>query len=1172
MAKRVWTKEQLNAIEARRGTILVSAAAGSGKTSVLVQRIIERLIDKESPTDANRLLVVTFTKAAAAEMKERVETALETLIRKNPNDKALKRQKSLMPNMNVSTIDSFCAKLVREFFYLLDVPADFKIIADKQREEFMNDCIEESIEESFEEGNYFIADLFSSDRSDRALKEMVLSLYNFVNSHIFPETWIEKKFNLYDENKEISNTVWGRLILENASNSTDRCINLLKTALKQLEIYGDDKLIDAFHAKLLVEIASLEKIKESVDLMQWDEAFKAVNSYVPLRFTTPRGYADDDLKIRIFNSRDEVKDIMKNLSSQFLKDEKACEEDREKLLKIAKEFNKLLMVFSEKYYQKKLEKKLLDYGDLEHLTVRLLLENGEKEVKPTETAVEIAKRFDEIMVDEYQDTNEVQDSIFYAISRENRFMVGDLKQCIYSFRQAMPEIFLGYKDNFLPYDEMADNYPATVILDRNYRSRNTVIDSTNFVFSQIMTKKSCGLEYTDGESLVAGATYPENADCSAQFDFIEKGELGSEIAESRHIAGLISDMVKNGFKVSAQGGVRNARFEDFAILLRNANTCSHIYAKEMNELGVPTQANLVEDFFTAIEIVGVMAFLQVIDNPNQDIPLLSVLLSPIYGFSADDIAKIRVDNRKISVYLSLINVAKDDERFHKVLEDLKHLRLLSATMPSHEFIEYFYSYTGYLDIALAMKNSDTGLKNLRKLCELAKDYESAGYSFVSDFVRFTDRLRQNGSGLSVTNNSGAARDAVKIMSIHKSKGLEFPVCIVAGCGKKINFDKDDLVLNTSLALGVKLKSGSVGAKSSNFVRDAISLENKRQAIREEMRILYVAMTRAKEKLIMVSSVQNLDKAILSQASTIIPKQPFSTHDIMGISSVSQWLMSCALRHEGGAVLRKRVSIDEDIVLKDLSSTALDVNCITKLEPTKEQEKAERDIKVNEELAGRIREKINFVYPYAFINDIPAKVTATMLSEHEVSAKKSLKRPSFLSEKGMTAAEKGIAMHDFMQFSDFANLSNGIEDEIKRLTKEGFITDMQAKSIDVKKIKAFLNSRLGKRILQSQKIFKEQRFTVNIPANLVRDDLPKQAENENVILQGAIDCSFVGEDNKLHIVDFKTDRIDSVEELLTSHALQLRLYKKALEQISDYEIGECHLYSFFLGDSVELPQA
>ncbi len=710
-----------------------------------------------------------------------------------------------------------------------------------------------------------------------------------------------------------------------------------------------------------------------------------------------------------------------------------------------------------------------------------------------------------------------------------------------------------------------DEYPAAVILDKNFRSRNYVIDSVNFVFSKLMTKESCGLEYSNGEALVTGADYPENENCKVQIDFIEKESTAFEVSEATHIAKIINSMIEEGFMVFDEGVKRLARYEDFCILIRNANTCAAEYAKVLNSYQIPCVANVAEDFFSSIEVLQVVSFLQVIDNPNQDIPLLSVLLSPVYGFTPDDIAKIRVEDRKNSLYSSLIRASKEDVKYEKVINDLNTFRLLAATMPSSEFIDYFYSVTGYLDIALAMNNGENRVKNLRKLSEQANDYENAGYINVSDFIRFIDKLKQNNSKLMVENSS-ASQNVVKIMSIHKSKGLEFPVCIVAAMGKQINFEKNDLMLNSKLGLGIKLGTQLKAVKISNFIRDAISIQNDKELLEEEMRILYVAMTRAKEKLIMVSSVKNLDKEIASKASL---GKNLSAHDVMAVKSVSSWVLHCALRHPDGAVLRKRAGVPDDIIWHENVYTPWDINYIDSVKSDMDVKEAEEIVMPDTDIIEKIREKISFEYPYSYINEIPAKVTATMLSDVEKSEHTSLGRPAFLSQKNMTAAERGIAMHDFMQFADFKNLENDLEEERKRLVDLGYITKSQAQAVDVKRVVTFLSTELGKKVLSSKKVFKEQRFTVNISASEVRKDLPHDAKEEKVILQGAVDCSFLGEDNKLHIIDFKTDRIESLDELVKNHALQLNLYKKALSQISDYEIGKCYLYSFFLGKSVEV---
>ena len=627
-----WTESQQDAISARRGTVLVAAAAGSGKTAVLVQRAIERLTDPEAPTAADRMLIVTFTKAAAAEMRARLERRLHDLLRERPGDPHLRRQSILLSQAHIGTVDSFCAEMVREHFHLLDVAPDFKIAADKQEEELTRTGINQVLQEAFETGAAdSLADAFAGERDDRRLAEMVLSLYRFMQSHPFPERWLEEKVAMYSPGEGEGPSPWERVILESAQEALAHCTGLLSRAL---EACGEDEKIGAAYR------GALEKDREALSRMEalaaggdWDGLAREASAFSPARRGVLRGFEGDPLKERLEAARDEVKGCVKELLRYFSADRAACREEVRRTAPLARGLQRLVLAFSQRYGELKRERNLLDYSDLEHRAVELFLrEDG----SPTPAAREVAARFDEIMIDEYQDINEVQDSLFRAVSREgeNLFMVGDVKQSIYGFRRAMPEIFLKARRSFQKYRRDLDRYPAYIVLDRNFRSRKEVADTVNFVFSRLMTQAAGDIDYTGEERLAYGAGYAPKEGCQTELQLIARGGGASpEEAEGAWIAGRIRELVEGGFTVSDGEGERPVRYGDFCILLRSANQYAHGYAQQLQARGIPARASVAGGFFKAAEVEGVLSLLRVIDNPDQDIPLLGVLMSPLYGFS-----------------------------------------------------------------------------------------------------------------------------------------------------------------------------------------------------------------------------------------------------------------------------------------------------------------------------------------------------------------------------------------------------------------------------------------------------------------------------------------------------------------------------------------------------------
>ncbi len=1166
MLENKWTEAQQDAISARRGTVLVAAAAGSGKTAVLVQRAIERLTDPEAPLPADRLLIVTFTKAAAQEMRARLEQRLFTLIRENPHDPVLRRQSLLLPQAHIGTVDSFCAEMVREFFHLLDIAPDFKILSDKREEELSTQALEEAMQAAFEEGTVGeLADAFTGERDDRRLMNMVRTLYRFMQSHPFPEKWLEEKVALYEAGDASD---WERAVLEYAKETASYCVGLLGAGLEAAA--QDVKLEENFAPVLEEDRRSLLRLQQACAAGDWDEAVALRASYAPARRKPLRGYKEDPLFCRLDACREEVKKALEPLSKCLCIE---AEDSARELLAAApllKSLQALTLDFSRRYTEKKRERDFLDYSDLEHLAIQLFCR---PDGSPTPVAGEVAERFGEIMIDEYQDINEVQDSLFRAVSRgeRNLFMVGDVKQSIYGFRRAMPEIFLRRRDDFPLYDRSRDAYPATIVLDRNFRSRQEVTESVNFVFSQLMSKAAGDIDYTGAERLVYAAPFEGKPGCETELLLIDRQGEAVEVAEAAAIARKIRGMMEAGFTVTTKEGERPAAWGDFCILLRSANKYAHSYARELCALGVPARAQSSGGFFAAREVQAVLSLLRVIDNPNQDIPLLAVLMSPLYGFTPDDCARLRGRDKKPSLYICLLHGAEEDPRCRRVVEEVSELRSLSATMPADAFLSLLYGRTGWPDMVLAMDEGQGRLENLRLLQRYAKEYESSGYHGLSGFVRFMDRLRDNGSDLQAAELQPEDGSAVSIMSVHRAKGLEFPVCIVAGCGRNfVNDQREDILLHPVLGLGVKLKDPAHSARYTTTAREAIALESARSAAAEELRVLYVAMTRAKEKLILVGSGEKLE-ATVGKLAMRAAGAGVTPYLVRMAKNAMEWLILCALRHPDGIELRKAAGVEDmPVNREDFTPWHIQIEDYVPLPPQAEAE-PEAPQPPDLEMADRLRERAEFRYSYVERMDIPAKVAASKLAAEQGAAGEiSLSRPAWLGEKGMTPAERGIALHEFMQFADFPSAAADPEKELKRLVEKAWLTPEQGEAVDLHRVRAFFQSGLGLRVLASNEVVKERRFTVTIPADMAREGLEGTAgKEEEVVLQGAVDCTF-SEGGKLHIIDFKTDRVQSVEELWQHYQVQIRLYAYAMEQATGCKVGDLSLYSTYLSEAGTKP--
>lgn len=1175
MAERKWTHAQADAIHARGGTLLVSAAAGSGKTAVLVQRVLERMTDEQNPSDADRLLVVTFTKAAAAEMRERIAQQLSRMLAEDPSNTALQRQQILLGGAHISTVHSFCSELVRENFYKLNISHDFRIADDGEMSILRGEAITQVLEDCYAAENpdfYELVEAFSSDRDDNRLILSVNQLYNFIRSHPFPERWLREKSEMYSGSVPVEETPWGLCLLHFAREACDYSLSLIRDSLESMQ--ADEKLCAAYTEAYQSDLAGLTALQRAAQNGEWDNVGELAANFVFTRLKAVRGYAEDPLKLRLTACRDEVKSTVKKLAALFSATAQDCTNDLQALSPIVEQLFHVVTAFSHTLDQMKAERRLADFGDLEHWALRLLVRETENGYERTEEAIELSRRFDEIMVDEYQDTNEAQDLLFRAISQneENLFMVGDVKQSIYSFRQAMPRIFLQRRSEFAEYDRENSRYPACIVLDQNFRSRSTVTDSVNFVFGQLMSSQAGDVEYSGKELLVAGASYPPQELCDTRLDILDLSmgqgsEDAMELLESRHIAETILQLIAQGLQVTENGVQRKAVFRDFCILLRSANQYAAKYAKELQLCGVPAWADSSSGFFEAPEISSVLSLLRVVDNPVQDIPLLSVLMSPIYGFTPDELSAVRLHLPKAPLYLALCEAAKQgDARAAKVLEELDSLRSLAATLPSDRLLHSIYQKTGYLTLVQAMTNGEQRLSNLQLLMEYAKKYEASGYNGLSGFIRFIDRLQEQNSDLPGASTISEASNVVRIMSIHKSKGLEFPVCILAGCARRFNKERGDALLHPELGLGIKRKEQGGLARVTTLPREAIALEQERQSMSEELRVLYVAMTRAREKLIMLTTVKDLNSTLASIAPKLTAEERISPYVVRSASSISDWLLSCALRHPSGGALRDRALCSGELIA-DCVGAPWEIRVLPA--PLVEEESAQADSAVvmpppDEALLSRIAGEIDFIYPDASLFGVPAKVSASELAAESAGEDyEILSRPAFLGKSGLTPAERGTALHQYMQFANYAAAAEHPEKELERLQIGGFLSEEEAAAVQLKRVTAFFQSSIAKRMLAAEICHREFRFTVEIPASLLKKEVPAE---QQVILQGAVDCVFVEPDGAV-IIDYKTDRTSSPEELWSRYRVQLALYKMAIERVLEVPVKECALYSFALGQVV-----
>lgn len=1211
-----WTEAQKAAILTEGGPLLVSAAAGSGKTAVLVERVIRKITDREKPCDADRLLVVTYTNAAAAELKERVAARLHELAAQNPYDINLARQLMLIHNAHISTIHSFCLDVIREHFQILNIPPDFRIADENEINVLRGDILDEVIEEFYaraaaeakdgvKEPPFFeLADLLNVGRDDSRLVECILRLYIFIRSLPDYPSWLDKIASLYEGNQPISETVWGCEALQSVKTSCENAGAVLNQAIDSMR--GCEPMEKAYLPAFKNDSAFFQKTAELTLNGGWDAVCHAVNGYEFGKLGALRKFEDEEFKNSVKAKRDTAKGILADLQKGLMSSDAAeTADDLKRTRPLVDCLFSLVKELDRRFLMEKLRRGILDFGDLEQFALKLFVEKtADGKLKRTTTAEAVSRRFDEILVDEYQDTNLAQETIFNAVSDDshNLFMVGDVKQSIYRFRQAMPEIFIQKKDTYraLPINERPtkQTFPAKIILGKNFRSREGITSAINYFFSGLMSKELGEIDYNEEERLIPGAEYPP-AGCGSDFelDVLDgaqyEGAEDTETLEARHIARKIRKMLDDGFTVKGESGMRKAEYGDFCVLLRSTSERAEKYMREMTLCGIPAVTDIPNGYLGSYEVAVMLSLLRILDNPVQDIPLLSVMLSPIFGFSPDDIAKIRLCNRGAKLYFALKKYADENGgRFLDFLKILQQLRMVAAVLPVDALIEKIYEETGFIYICDAMPGGVKRRANLRLLMQYARNYDEAGYTGLSGFIRFIDRLGDRKGDLASSSGTDGISDAVRIMSIHKSKGLEFPVCILAGCSKLFNREdtRNDVLFNPVLGVGLMLRDKALGQRYTTLPREVVKEGIEKSSASEELRVLYVAMTRAREKLILLLSLDNVGKAA-RKAAGLIDLKTGKVNPFYALSSqnFSEWILACALCHPSCGVLREAAGQSFIPIREGGGEWAVNISAPFSRE--KGSENLNGDLpteKADKKILEEIKRRLAFTYPYAALTDIPSKLSVSELAETGFSegeiprptaqpakiqlpsaAKPERQRPSFLDGNKLTPAEAGTALHFFMQHAELSGLSRAedIDAEKKRLVDEKFLLPEQAAAVDAERVLCFINSEMYRRIAHSDKVYREFKFNIEIPAADLYKGIPEDTE-DTVILQGMSDLVF--EKNGLcYVLDYKTDRVADETALIRRYSEQVAIYGNAVEQIMGKKIGGRYLYSFYLNKTISL---
>ena len=1190
-----WTKEQEAAINARGSNLLVTAAAGSGKTAVLVQRVINIII--EDGVDIDKLLIVTFTRAAANEMKERIRKAiLAALEASGGREENLRRQINLLNKAQISTIHSFCQSVVKNNFHLAEIDPAFKVGEETEMLLLKTEAVEETLEREYEEGQhlfYELLEMFSAGRDDKNLQDLILAIYDFIRSKPDPYGWLKEKVAEFAVSSEdFASSSMAQTIAEQINIQLDGALELIKSGI---DIAG--KAQGPAHYLPTME-EDYEKIQHLKDILQ-ESLPLFVDHLIHNRFSNlSRARSECDVKLReeAKEYRDGAKDVISNITRHF--SGKTLEElidDLNRLHPAMEYLEKLVIRFSANYQNLKTEKGLLDFNDLEHLALKVL--SHEK------LAEEYRQRFSYVFVDEYQDSNQVQEAIINLVKKDdNLFMVGDVKQSIYRFRLADPTLFMEKYDSF---SDDAREMDRRIFLRNNFRSTVNILEAVNFVFRNVMSKSFGEIEYDDDAALYPGkdcgeGITPEKAELLIidQQDMAEDTEMPEEIEELNQIqleafavAARIKELLKSKIYDEGTGSYRDVTYKDIVILLRTNKNWIEVFTEVLTAEGIPSYADVNSGYLNAVEISMFLNLLKVIDNPRQDIELISVLRSPVFQFSIEEMASIRLNSSEKYFYTALVSYREEGELKQKIaefLEDLQKWQRMARYLPLEELIWQLMLDTGYLYYVTAMPGGTQRMANIRLLFSRAKNFEASTMHGLFNFLRFMEKIAASQADIGTAKTLGENDNVVRMMSIHKSKGLEFPVVILSGLGKQFNLSdtRDNILLHKDLGLGPRFVDTGLRTYSSTILRNTIREKIKFENLSEEMRILYVATTRAKEKLIITGSVKGIEKAVKKWSKTVAP------YNLAQAKCGLDWFGTVLIRHQDGEALREKSDGEwgENDIWPDKSSWHIKIihkNSI-KLDLQKNANKKEQlwqelnnfRRETGSPLKETVQSRVNWCYPDKNAGQIPVKLSVTQIQRQkeknlpsaELILPALIQRPIFAEpKKEISGMEKGTVFHFVLQRLDLKRVVSPeeIESQIDDMVYNQLLRPEEAEAVEIEKILDFYRSSLGQRVLVSDMVKRETPFNFICKASEVLSGIDDDTEEE-IMVQGIIDLYFKeGED--LVLVDYKTDYItpENRQSKIDSYRVQIQLYKQALESILQTRVKESYLYFLDINEAVRI---
>lgn len=1229
-----WTEEQQKVIDLRNRNILVSAAAGSGKTAVLVERIIQMLTDRDHPVDVDRLLIVTFTEAAAAEMKERIREAIEKALEADPGNANLQRQATLIHSAPITTIHSFCLSVIRDHFHVIDIDPGFRIAEEGELKLLKQDVLEELLEACYADGaEEFLemAEKFGGGRNDKKLEEQILKLYEYSRSYPQPKRWLEQCAEQYRNNGNEP-----EFILQAMNRIGQYLKDILEVLREGIRICEEP---DGPYMQADILEADLKMLERAAAAVSFSEMYEQLSSLKWKRLSTKKDESvSPEKREQIKALRGEVKKLVGDLTEAYFYE--APEEifkDLEDSYKTMCTFTELVNRFADAFAEKKQSKNLIDFGDMEQFALRILTEEVDGELKPSVTAREYQEQFAEVMIDEYQDSNLIQEAILTSVSTVSRgdynvFMVGDVKQSIYRFRLSRPELFMEKYDTY----SLDDSVCQRIDLHKNFRSRTEVLDGANYIFRRIMRKELGGICYDDQAALYPGAAFEPvmRRDGISEFEaelllVDPTGDMEAKELEARIVAHRIRELVQNGVVTDKKTGkLRRAQYRDIVILTRSIKGWADVYASVLAEEGIPAYAGSREGYFETYEVSVLLDYLKILDNMRQDLPLAAVLTSPFVGLNAQQLAEIKTAAKAKACEMAddekaheTAHETEDDEKacesgnffyeaVHRAAEEhtgeigaklrkfyrqVERFREMIPYTPIHELLWRILEETGYGLYISAMPGGEQRAANVEMLVEKAAVFEGTSYKGLFHFVRYIEQLRKYDVDYGEANIADEQADTVRIMSIHKSKGLEFPIVFVAGMGKRFNMMDitGNLIIHPEWGVGIDTVDLERRTKIPTLLKKVIQQEVKLETLGEELRVLYVALTRAKEKLIMVGTVDEKTVEHVRKMQETEQEQPWETgyeqprkseqeitplsfHQLTKARSYMDWVTAAVLGEE--TPIKVEVASLWDVELENHAEEKGDEIARDVLEHWN------TETVYDEELRKHLEEQGSFSYPYREEQKMQLKFTVSELKKHAYLKEESGEIlyeepemvpliPKFMQEtEELKGASRGSAYHKVLELLDFSEEYKeetfGVQlgEQIRRFQEEGRLSKEMADCIRLPDILRFLNSGAGKRMRAAARagcLWREQPFVLGVPASEI---YPEIQSEEMILVQGIIDVCFE-ENGELVVLDYKTDRVRKAEELREKYHAQLDYYAEALEQLLKKPVKEKIIYSFTLREEI-----